>query len=104
MRTQLLAVVLVLACALLGEASGQSVNNRPVIGILTLPCTDSSFCDSQRTSYFPASYVKWVEAGGAQGASLLPPSSSFLFSLVFRSRVNYFSTPSCPRALPIERD
>jgi gamma-glutamyl hydrolase len=39
-----------------------SPNTRPVIGILTLPYSGPY----NGTSYFPASYVKWVESGGAR--------------------------------------
>lgn len=36
---------------------------RPIIGILTLP---NHFSSHKATSYFPASYVKWLESGGGR--------------------------------------
>lgn len=48
------------ALAALSLSSAQ--NNRPVIGILTLPSTSHAGMNS----YFPASYVKWVESAGAR--------------------------------------
>eukprot|EP00483_Globobulimina_turgida_P010125 UN10144 len=45
--------------------------DEPIIGILTLPCSStSSWCPSnvnaKATTYLPASYVKWLEGGGAR--------------------------------------
>jgi gamma-glutamyl hydrolase len=60
MRTILAAA---LACVLSG-AYGQAVlNSAPVVGILTLPNFEG--VEPQMRSYFPASYVKFVESGGA---------------------------------------
>jgi len=43
-----------------------SVQNRPVIGVLTLPCDiGSQYCGANQ-SYIPAGYVKVLEAGGAR--------------------------------------
>lgn len=81
MRTALL-----LAC-LAGYAAASLPNLRPIIGILTLPNDNApqvrgaggvfivvplSFCCSWSSaqfpglSYFPASYVKWMESAGAR--------------------------------------
>lgn len=43
-------------------------NNRPIIGILSNPNSISGF---NGTSYFPASYVKWLESAGARVVPLL---------------------------------
>ncbi|CAE7828997.1 gghA, partial [Symbiodinium sp. KB8] len=57
-----LAACLVAAAGALLAAAAP--NNRPVVGILTLP---NHYTDvSTKPAYFPASYVKWIEAGGAQ--------------------------------------
>jgi len=55
----------VLALALAVVVAVEAVNTHPIIGIMTLPCDDSSMCGSS-TEYFPASYVKSIEAGGAR--------------------------------------
>lgn len=39
------------------------VNNRPIIGILTMP---SSYSSHPGMSFFPASYVKFLESGGSR--------------------------------------
>jgi len=44
--------------------TADALNNRPIIGILTLPC-DASDCGSH-TEYLPASYVKSIESSGAR--------------------------------------
>ena len=48
-------------------------NDEPLIGILTLPCSDEEYyCNfttpthPEATTYLPASYVKWLESGGAR--------------------------------------
>jgi len=75
------------ACAALA-AMATADNTRPIIGILTLPTHNRP----DATSYFPASYVKWVESGGARAApvkfdstdaqlkALLPSLNGFLFT------------------------
>lgn len=40
------------------------LDNRPIVGILTLPNYFPQW--PQYRSYFPASYVKWLEGGGAR--------------------------------------
>lgn len=45
-------------------------NDRPTIGILSLP-NDLPPSLSTYTSYFPASYARWVEAGGARAVPIL---------------------------------
>lgn len=64
---------------------------RPVVGILALPNYIKGFEDKGRT-YFPSSYVKWVESGGARVVpipytmnkddleALLPQLNGFLFT------------------------
>lgn len=46
-------------------AAPPEVNDRPIVGILTLPNHMSEY-SHLGTSYFPASYVKWVESGGGR--------------------------------------
>lgn len=41
------------------------LNDRPVIGVLTLP-SNSQDIAQQGTSYIPASYVQWIEAAGGR--------------------------------------
>ena len=53
-----LAALCLLLCAL-GGAAAQ--NNRPIIGILSVPSSSQD-----HRSYIAASYVKWVESGGAR--------------------------------------
>ncbi len=79
---------LLLACAAVA-ASAQTT--RPLIGILTLP-NDLGGPFTGYRSYFPASYVKFVEAGGARAVpipytstqaelqQLLPYLNGFLFT------------------------
>ncbi|GMI51584.1 hypothetical protein ScalyP_jg3152 [Parmales sp. scaly parma] len=55
----LLALLLVTAC-------GQQLYDQPVIGILTYPSNSSS----PFSSYFDASYVKWIEQSGARVAPI----------------------------------
>ena len=55
----LLALLLVTAC-------GQQLYDQPVIGILTYP----SNAPSPFSSYFDASYVKWIEQSGARVAPI----------------------------------
>eukprot|EP01138_Halocafeteria_seosinensis_P003406 gb/GECG01003482.1/.p1 GENE.gb/GECG01003482.1/~~gb/GECG01003482.1/.p1 ORF type:complete len:349 (+),score=29.44 gb/GECG01003482.1/:1-1047(+) len=64
---------------------------RPIIGILSLPNYFDKFQDKGR-SYFPSSYVKWVESGGARVVpipytmdhdelrQLIPQLNGFLFT------------------------
>jgi len=57
------ALALFAACGAV-ETSTAAVThtNRPVVGVLTLPNFFNEWSDKR--SYFPASYVKWLEAGG----------------------------------------
>ncbi len=54
-----------------------SITNVPVIGVLTLPCNeDTQNCEMENitfnaTTYLPASYIKWIEGGGAEIIPLL---------------------------------
>lgn len=60
-------VCITLACIAVSAAlvnAAPAPNNRPIIGILTLP-NDIPGYDQYR-SYFPASYVKWLESAGAR--------------------------------------
>ena len=50
----------------------------PLIGVLTLPCSDETYqCTSnpKATSYLGASYVKWLEGGGARVIPLIADDS-----------------------------
>jgi gamma-glutamyl hydrolase len=51
-----------LLAGLVGAASAG--NPRPIVGILSMPNT--AYAASHGFSFFPASYVKWLEAGGAR--------------------------------------
>lgn len=61
--TSAFSIILTLAVLLIGFTF--AINNRPVIGILTIP---SSFTSRppENYSYFPASYAKFVESVGAR--------------------------------------
>ena len=57
----------------MSDKTSTSINNRPVIGILTIPLSnwlassDSIGIDSdQAKSYLPAAYVRWIENSGAR--------------------------------------
>ena len=43
-----------------------SLNNRPIIGVLTQPSAWPKFFDTEDFSYIAASYVKFLEAAGAR--------------------------------------
>ena len=50
----------------------------PIVGILTLPCdvTPKNCEDNKKaTTYLPASYVKWLESGGARVVPILADDS-----------------------------
>ena len=49
---------------LVAAATAAAADPRPIIGILTLP--NDAYAKVHGYSYFPASYVKWVESGGAR--------------------------------------
>lgn len=68
MRHQLKCCVLALAACAASKAA--FVNDRPVIGILSMPNSEPAPYASY-TSYFPASYVKWLESAGARVVPLL---------------------------------
>jgi gamma-glutamyl hydrolase len=59
--TSRLAALAVLAASALAQAPA---NPQPIIGILTLP--NDGYPKTSGAQYFPASYVKWLEAGGAR--------------------------------------
>jgi gamma-glutamyl hydrolase len=63
MRALVAAVSVACLCVAMGVRA--QVNTRPIVGIMTLPCDDPSMCGSA-AEYFPASYVKSLEAGGAR--------------------------------------
>jgi len=70
-----LAIILTLTVLLLASSNGQVSNERPIIGILAQPS------DPDLLQYGPqfiaASYVKWVEGGGARVVPIrytLPPN------------------------------
>lgn len=57
----------------MSDTTSTSINNRPVIGILTIPLSnwlassDAIGLDSnQAKSYLPAAYVRWIENSGAR--------------------------------------
>jgi len=80
-----LAAALAVAAAA-AAAPPPQVNNRPIVAILTLP-VDLPDNPPGTTSYFPASYVKFVEAAGARVVPLrydAPPSAT----AALLSRVN----------------
>lgn len=45
------------------QGPASDANLRPIIGILSLPSEESAW---NGKSYFAASYVKWIESGGAR--------------------------------------
>eukprot|EP00347_Sterkiella_histriomuscorum_P009680 403340286 len=52
----------------------QPVNNRPLIGVLTQPLSDSQMSDPAydgKTSYIMASYINYIESGGARTVPLI---------------------------------
>lgn len=55
-------------------------NTRPLIGILSQPCTN---CPGK--SYIPAAYVKWVEAGGARAVPIRYHESDEMLLELFKS-------------------
>jgi len=58
----------------------RSINNRPIIGILSQPVDEPSL-QIYGTSYIAASYVKYVEAGGAQVVPLIYDEDPSNFTL-----------------------
>ncbi len=52
-------------------------NDKPVIGVLTQKCLkDFCYCSNypsvaNATDYLPASYIKWLEGGGARAIPIL---------------------------------
>eukprot|EP00448_Togula_jolla_P021688 CAMPEP_0170590096 /NCGR_PEP_ID=MMETSP0224-20130122/11688_1 /TAXON_ID=285029 /ORGANISM="Togula jolla, Strain CCCM 725" /LENGTH=391 /DNA_ID=CAMNT_0010913871 /DNA_START=67 /DNA_END=1242 /DNA_ORIENTATION=- len=63
------------------------VNSRPVVGILSSPCTALEYkwniCRPQDVGYIPSSYVKWLEAAGTRVVPLhhLAPREELLEKL-----------------------
>lgn len=55
------------------SSSVPAVNTRPIIGILSMP---TDYPGYENKSYFPASYVKWLESAGARVVPLLYTSSA----------------------------
>jgi len=64
--------VLVGLC-LLAVSAAQAVNERPIIGILTLPNYHPEY---PSVSFLVASYVKWIESGGARVVPILYNSTT----------------------------
>ena len=65
----MIAKLLFLSLALLAMnslAEDTLENNRPIIGVVTTPSDFPSSYDPLEYSYFKASYVKWIEAGGSR--------------------------------------
>jgi hypothetical protein len=46
----------------IGAIFAQEVNDRPIIGILTIP---GGGMDFSRADHIPKSYVSWAQSGGA---------------------------------------
>ena len=55
--------------AITAAAAAAAVNDRPIIGLLTLP-NDQTSLPAGTASYVPASYARWLEAAGARVAPL----------------------------------
>jgi len=80
-----------------------SLNTRPIVGILTMPSSYSSFPDQ---SFFPASYVKFLEQAGARvvpipydlSASALSSLLSSLNGALFTGGAAAFFGSSSPHA------
>ena len=56
---------IVLAAILIFTVSITSINTRPIIAILTLPCDESCPAGLIYNEKFPASYQKFIESAGA---------------------------------------
>lgn len=54
------ALTLMVASSMLSVVSSESTNLRPIVGILAIPSTES------RNSFMHASYVEWLQQGGAR--------------------------------------
>ena len=63
-RSTKVAAVIALCATVCAAVHGADVDNRPVVGVLTLPNYFPQWADKR--SYFPASYVKWLESGGTR--------------------------------------
>lgn len=59
----LLILITLFGCAFSGI---NSLNLRPIIGILAQPTSESTSKDSNKNSYIAASYVKYLESSGAR--------------------------------------
>eukprot|EP00448_Togula_jolla_P007396 CAMPEP_0170602992 /NCGR_PEP_ID=MMETSP0224-20130122/18683_1 /TAXON_ID=285029 /ORGANISM="Togula jolla, Strain CCCM 725" /LENGTH=405 /DNA_ID=CAMNT_0010927861 /DNA_START=47 /DNA_END=1264 /DNA_ORIENTATION=+ len=59
----------------LSSRTEDQATSRPIVGVLTLPCRDNGSkvnrCPEGKTAWFPASYVKWLEAAGLRVAPIL---------------------------------
>ena len=79
------SILLPLLC-ILTLLSGQTPNNRPVIGILTIPSTISGY-PGGNWSCFLASYCKFIEAAGARAVPI-PYDASYENLTYFFNSVN----------------
>ena len=72
-----MAVMLLVWCLAVQFGTFHATDS-PIIGILTLPCdvTPKNCEDDKKAStYLPASYVKWLESGGARVVPILADDS-----------------------------
>ena len=61
------SILVCFTLALLGASVfAQTINLWPVVGIMVIPTESDWGFNSENTSYFPSSYVKFIEAGGAR--------------------------------------
>lgn len=80
--------------ALADEISDQKLLQRPVIGILSQPHDDE-----ENTFYIAASYVKWLESGGAQSIAIPYDADETLIREIF-SQINGVFFPGGNAKLP----
>ena len=63
-------------------------NKRPIIGILSQDIGSDGVASSAKfnhTSYIAASYIKWVESGGARAVPILINQSDEYYQMIFNS-------------------
>ena len=63
----------------------QELNNRPIIGILAQECQPYFPEEICSTSYIAASYVKYIESGGARVVPVLIDQPEEYYQFIFNS-------------------
>ncbi|GAV04304.1 hypothetical protein RvY_14606 [Ramazzottius varieornatus] len=71
------------------DANANGVNTRPIIGIVTerlyAPSPDGSNHTDTKSSFIAASYVKWIESGGARVVPILMDKHEDYYAKMFHS-------------------